>query len=350
MPEHRSGSHPLLELTRVRLREFLREPEAIFWVFVFPILMACALGIAFRNTGPDVVKVAVVADGPVTSERADALRQSKMLDVAVLAPDEAMLALRTGKVALLVESSGDGVAYRFDPARPESRTARLEVDDALQRAAGRLDPLTPTNVEVSEAGARYIDWLIPGLIGINMMGSGMWGLGFAIVTARKNRLLKRLSATPMRRSHYLLSFMFSRYFFLAIEVTAILGFSALVFDVPVRGSILAIAVTVWVGGTVFSGLGLLVAARPSTIEGVSGLMNFVMLPMWLLSGTFFASDRFPAAFQPFIRILPLTAFNDALRAIVNEGATLPMVAVPLGILAIWAVVSFAVALKLFRWQ
>ena len=149
MPEHRGGSHPLLELTRVRLREFLREPEAIFWVFVFPILMACALGIAFRNTGPDVVKVAVVADGPVTSERADALRQSKMLDVAVLAPDEAMLALRTGKVALLVESSGDGVAYRFDPARPESRTARLEVDDALQRAAGRLDPLTPTNVEVS---------------------------------------------------------------------------------------------------------------------------------------------------------------------------------------------------------
>ena len=350
MPEQRDGSHPLLELTRVRLSEFLREPEAIFWVFVFPILMACALGIAFRNTGPDVVKVAVVADGPVASERADALRRSKMLDVAVLAPDEAMLALRTGKVALLVESSGDAVAYRFDPARPESRTARLEVDDALQRAAGRVDPLTPTNVEVSEAGARYIDWLIPGLIGINMMGSGMWGLGFAIVTARKNRLLKRLSATPMRRSHYLLSFMFSRYFFLAVEVTAILGFSALVFDVPVRGSIFAIAVTVWIGGTVFSGLGLLVAARPSTIEGVSGLMNFVMLPMWLLSGTFFASDRFPAAFQPFIRILPLTAFNDALRAIVNEGATLPMVAVPLGILAVWAVVSFAIALKLFRWQ
>lgn len=350
MPERQGGSHPLLELTRVRLREFLREPEAIFWVFVFPILMACALGIAFRNTGPDVVKVAVVNDGPSASARADSLRQSKLLDVALLAPDEALLALRTGKVALLVESSGDSVAYRFDPARPESRAARLEVDDALQRAAGRKDPISPTNVEVSEAGARYIDWLIPGLIGINMMGSGMWGLGFAIVTARKNRLLKRLSATPMRRSHYLLSFMFSRYFFLAVEVTAILGFSALVFNVPVRGSILAIAVTVWLGGTVFSGLGLLVAARPSTIEGVSGLMNFVMLPMWLLSGTFFASDRFPAAAQPFIKILPLTAFNDALRAIVNEGATLPMVAVPLAILAVWAVASFAVALKLFRWQ
>ena len=350
MPERQGGSHPLLELTRVRLREFLREPEAIFWVFVFPILMACALGIAFRNTGPDVVKVAVVNDGPSASARADSLRQSKMLDVALLGPDEALLSLRTGKVALLVESSGDSVAYRFDPARPESRAARLEVDDALQRAAGRKDPISPTNVEVSEAGARYIDWLIPGLIGINMMGSGMWGLGFAIVTARKNRLLKRLSATPMRRSHYLLSFMFSRYFFLTVEVTAILGFSALVFDVPVRGSILAIAITVWLGGTVFSGLGLLVAARPSTIEGVSGLMNFVMLPMWLLSGTFFASDRFPAAAQPFIKVLPLTAFNDALRAIVNEGATLPMVAVPLAILAVWAVVSFAVALKLFRWQ
>lgn len=350
MPERRSGSHPLLELTRVRLREFIREPEAIFWVFVFPILMACALGIAFRNTGPEVVKVAVVNDGPASSARAESLRQSPMLDVALLSAEDAALALRTGKVALLVETNGDSIAYRFDPARPESRSARLEVDDALQRAAGRTDPFTPSNVEVSEAGARYIDWLIPGLIGINMMGSGMWGLGFAIVTARKNRLLKRLSATPMRRSHYLISFMFSRYFFLAIEVAAILGFSALVFDVPIRGSIFNIAVTVLIGGTVFSGLGLLVAARPSTIEGVSGLMNVVMLPMWLLSGTFFASDRFPEAFQPFIKALPLTAFNDALRAVVNEGATLPMIAVPLAILAVWGVGTFVVALKLFRWQ
>lgn len=350
MPERHDASHPLIELTLVRLREFVREPEAIFWVFVFPILMACALGIAFRNTGPEVSKVAVVDDGPAAAARAESLRNSKTLDVALLAPDEASLALRTGKVALLVESNGGGVSYRFDPERPESRPARLEVDDALQRAAGRADSFTPASVEVNEPGARYIDWLIPGLIGMNMMGSGMWGLGFAIVTSRKNRLLKRLSATPMRRSHYLLSFMFSRYFFLTIEVVTILAFATFAFGVPIRGSIVSIAVMVIVGGAVFSGLGLLVAARPTTIEGVSGLMNVVMLPMWLLSGTFFSSDRFPAAFQPFIKILPLTAFNDALRAVVNEGATLQAIAVPLTILGIWCVVCFGVALKIFRWQ
>jgi len=350
MPEQGGGSHPLVELSLVRMREFLREPEAIFWVFVFPVLMACALGIAFRNTGPDAIRVAVVNDGPAAAGRVEALRSSRSLEVELLEPDAASLALRTGKVALLVETVDGQVSFRYDPSRPESRPARLTVDDALQRAAGRTDPVATMDVTVSEPGARYIDWLIPGLIGINMMGSGMWGLGFAVVTARKNKLLKRLSATPMRRTHYLLSFMFSRFVFLTAEVVVILAFAALVFGVPIRGSLVDIAVTGLLGGIVFSGLGLLVAARPSTIEGVSGLMNFVMLPMWLLSGTFFSSERFPAAFQPFIKVLPLTAFNDAFRAIINEGATLQMVAVPVLILVAWGLVTFVSALKLFRWQ
>jgi ABC-type multidrug transport system permease subunit len=203
---------------------------------------------------------------------------------------------------------------------------------------------------IAEPGARYIDFLIPGLIGLNLMGSGMWGLGFAIVSARGKKLLKRFAATPMRRSHYLLSFVLSRLIFLALEVAALVGFAWLVFGVVIRGSLIDVAVCAVVGALAFSGLGLLVAARPRTVEGVSGLMNFVMLPMWLLSGTFFSAARFPQWFQPLIKALPLTALNDVLRAVMNDGASLVSHGTQLAIVLAWGVVSFVVALRIFRWQ
>lgn len=207
-----------------------------------------------------------------------------------------------------------------------------------------------TEETVAEPGARYIDFLIPGLIGLNLMGSGMWGLGFAIVSARGRKLLKRFAATPMRRSHYLLSFILSRLIFLFLEVAALLGFARLVFGVVVRGSLIDVAVCAVVGALAFSGLGLLVAARPRTVEGVSGLMNFVMLPMWLLSGTFFSAARFPGWFQPIIRALPLTALNEAMRAVTNEGLSLRSHWTQLAVVLAWGLVSFVVALRIFRWQ
>jgi ABC-type multidrug transport system permease subunit len=228
--------------------------------------------------------------------------------------------------------------------------ARLSVDDALQRALGRSDRVVAHDEKVTEPGARYIDFLIPGLIGLNLMGSGMWGLGFTIVVARGRKLLKRFAATPMRRSHYLLSFMFSRLLFLTVEVAAVLVFAWLAFGVMVRGSIGAIAIISLVGGLMFSGLGLLVAARPRTVEGVSGLMNLVMLPMWLLSGTFFSSARFPTPLQPFIKALPLTALNDSMRAVMNDGVSLASNWPQIGVMLFWGVVSFAIALRIFRWQ
>ena len=178
----------------------------------------------------------------------------------------------------------------------------------------------------------------------------MWGLGFAIVMARMQKLLKRFAATPMRRWHFLLSFILSRLIFLFLEVLVILTFAYFVFGVKVHGSLLAVLLIAILGSMSFSGLGLLVAARPRTIEGVSGLMNFVMLPMWLLSGTFFSAARFPDFLQPFVRALPLTAVNDALRAVINDGATLATTSRQIVILLAWGVVSFVIALRIFRWQ
>src|ERR1700741_4078113 len=348
-PAESQSLHPLIELTLTRVREFLREREAVFWVFVFPVLMTFALGIAFRNTAPDKTPVAIEADAKA-SETANLLSRSSDITATVLSPDEAAQALRSGKVAIVVKPTNDSVEYRFDPTRPESRTARLLVDDVLQRGKGRADVVSVGDETTTEPGARYVDFLVPGLIGMNLMGSGLWGLGFTVVIARSRKLLKRFAATPMRRSHYLLSFMLSRLVFLILEVAAVVVFAWLVFGFTVRGSWLSVVLMTILGGFTFSGLGLLVAARPTTIEGVSGLMNFIMLPMWLLSGTFFSSERFPQVLQPFIQALPLTALNNVLRALMNEGASLSSNWIAIAILLAWCVVSFVIALKIFKWQ
>jgi len=338
----------MFQLALARMREFYREPEAVFWVFGFPIVLAFALGLAFRNSGPGELQVGVAA-GPGDRAVAALLDSSPQLAATVLDTATARLRLRTGRIALLV-LPGDPVVYRYDSTRTESRLARLEVDDVLQRARGRTNPAAVRDDRVVAPGSRYIDFLIPGLLGMNLLGSGIWGVGFSVVQARQKKLLKRFMATPMRRSHYLLSFILSRLVFLILEVVALVGFGRLMFGVGVRGSLATLAGITILGAFAFAGLGLLVASRARTIEGVSGLMNLVMLPMWILSGTFFSYARFPDAMIPFVKALPLTALNDALRAVMIDGAALASLGAPLAIVAGWGAVSFAIALKIFRWR
>jgi ABC-2 type transport system permease protein len=342
-----AADNPLWQLTLVRLREMVREPEAVFWVIGFPILLAAALGIAFRNRPPEQAKIAIEA-GAGADSLAARLAGAHDLAVEVLDSATAARRLRTGRVALVVVP-GDPVVYRYDSTRTESHTARLITDDEIQRAYGRRDVRGIVEVKVAEKGARYIDFLLPGLLGMNLMGTGLWGVGFGVVNLRVKKLLKRLLASPMRRSHFLLSFGLARLVTVVFEATLLVGFGILVFGVPMRGSPVSLAAIVLLGAAAFAGLGLLVAARPRTIEGVSGLMNLVMLPMWVLSGSFFSSGNFPDAMQPFIKALPLTALNDALRAVMLDGSGLAAVALPLVVLGLWMVVSFGVALKTFRW-
>jgi ABC-2 type transport system permease protein len=348
----RGGAHSSLrELSSVRLREFLREPEAVFWTFVLPVLLAIGLGIAFRNKPADVVRVGVVkpGGGALVAWR----RRSKGLaKETVPTLDSGLAAMRNGNVALVVQGaqSRGPVTYRYDDTRPDARTARLLVDDALQRGAGRRDPVTTQDTLVREAGSRYIDFVIPGLLGMNIMGGSIWGLGFAIVDARRKKLLKRLVATPMSRAEYLLSFVISRLGLLLVELVVVLGFAVAVFGVPLRGSIVQLLGVGLMSSFAFGGLGLLIASRSQTIEGASGLMNLSMVPMWVLSGVFFSSENFPKAFQPFIKALPLTATNDALRATMLRGDGWVAITPELLVLAVWAVVCGWIALKIFRWR
>jgi len=350
-PPRRNGRWSgFTHLLMARMKELKREPEVIFWVFIFPLLLALGLGIAFRNKPADVTSIAIVA-GP-GADKAMALLEARKSSIRaeVLNQSLALQGFRLGKYDLVVEpDTNGGFRYHYDPSRPESVLSRAEVDDALQTAAGRTDPLPTTAVTSTEPGSRYIDFLIPGLLGMNLMNSGMWGIGFALVDMRQRKLLKRFVATPMRRSDFLLALTSSRLVLMLIEVALLLGFGVLVFHMRVLGSILTILLLGAIGAVAFGGLGLLTASRAQKIESVSGLINLVMMPMWIFSGVFFSYERFPAIVHPFIRALPLTALNDALRATILQGASLASQSGRLLVLVLWGGVSFVLALRWFRW-
>ncbi len=346
MNELSRSTHLLVQLVLARYREFIREPEAVFWVLIFPVLLAAGLGIAFRNGPAPILKVAAT-----TTALTDTLRREPLLDVEQLTAVAANEALRMGRIVLAAEPGPDGsVYYRYDETTADARTARMLADRAVQRAGGRADPVAVKDLRMTEPGSRYIDFLVPGLLGMNLMASAIWGVGYNIVDARRKKLIKLLTATPMPRSLYLLSFVLHLLLMMLIESGAILLFGILVFQVPVRGSFVVLGLLCALTTLTFSALGLLLAARVQTIEAASGLMNVVMMPMWIASGVFFSAQRFPDLLQPVIHYLPLTASVEALRANMLQGATLAQIGPQLAILAVWMIVSFALALRIFRWR
>jgi ABC-type multidrug transport system permease subunit len=356
----------------MRWRIFAREPSALFWTYGFPVVLALVLGVAFRNRPPEPVVVAIEASPEAEPWRA-ALATNSTVRLRWLTPEQAREALRGGKVSVVImaqsaqssfpAAAGDAAApasplapattsrsYRFDPTRPESRIARALVNDALQRAEGRTDPTAVRDQLVTEPGSRYIDFLIPGLLGFNLMSSGLWGIGFVIVEMRVRKLIKRLVATPMSRVHFLLSFALVRGTFLLGELPVLLCFAHWVFHVPIRGSIPLIVGLSALGSLMFAGMGLLIGSRAQNTHTVAGLVNMAILPMMVTSGVFFSASRFPDGIQPIIRLLPLTALIDAIRPVMLDGAGAAAVATQITVMLAWGLISFVIALRLFRWQ
>jgi ABC-type multidrug transport system permease subunit len=340
-----------VQLVLARIREFYREPEVVFWVYGFPALMVIALGLAFRNRPVEAVAVDIQA-GPTAAVAEKALADETKFKASTRPEAEARRRLRTGKVDLVVNVTSTDpprIEFLFDPTRPESVLARSTVNDALERSLGRKDLAQTSDQPLTESGGRYIDFLVPGLLGMSIMGGGLWGVGFVIVDMRVRKLLKRFLATPMRRTHFLAAVMFSRMSLMIPEVLILLVFSRVVFGVLIQGNLLAIVFLIILGSVTFSGLGLLIASRAKTIEAVSGLMNAVMLPMYLVSGIFFSAERFPDVLQPAIQALPLTMLIAPLRSMMLDGTSLfshlPQV---FGLIA-WAGLSFGIALRRFRW-
>jgi hypothetical protein len=360
-------SSPLFQLYLVRLRDFYRQPARVFWVYGFPTLMAVVLGLAFQNRPPapvgidlvnskgaDWIKSAIAAHNAVLASEARSGKprlNSAPIELNEPSRDDALDRVKKGKTPLVVEPANNGSwNYHYDPTRPDASAARQLVDDVLQRAAGRTNPRATEDVIVDEPGSRYIDFLIPGLIGLNAMGGGLWGIGFLVVNFRIAKLLKRFTATPMPRRDFLLALLGARLTFIIPDLTVLLLLGTLAFKMPIRGNLALIVGIDLLGGLAFAGIGLLVGCRATTTEAVSGLMNLVMLPMWLLSGVFFMSNRFPHFLQPLITILPLTQLVNALRQVILDGDGPQAVSFSLLVLAAWAIGTFALALRFFRWN
>jgi len=346
-----------VQLTLTKLREYTREPESMFWVFVFPVLMTCVMGIAFRDSGSGTVHVGVMAAADDASRAATAglvaqLDADPRVEAREVTAAGAAALLRDGGVSMVVIPSADGrrVTYRYDRTRPESSVARFTVDDVLQRSAGRADAFAPVVELVELPGSRYIDWLVPGLLGMNVLITGIWGIAFSVGMARARKLIKRLSATPMRRFEYLASQVAGRLMFLPFEAGVLIVFAHYAFGVPVRGSWLLLTGIIVIGALSGAALALLCASRARSFEAVSGLINVAVVPMWIVSGVFFSSSHFPDAVQPFVQALPLTALNDALRAVMLAGDGFRAVAHEIAILAAWAAGCFLITLRIFRWQ
>lgn len=342
--------NPVIELTRSRMVEFWREKEAVFWTFGFPLILAMVLGIAFRSKPQELPRMAVLGEGPAAVRTLDLFREQGWPCDRPDAED-AQLQLRRGRLDLLIifDEPGDLPVLRYDRSRPEGRIAFLEAERVLKKGQGQEKPAGKEEGEPLP-GSRYIDFLIPGLIGLNFMGSGMWGVGYSITMARMNKVLKLLAATPMKRSHYLISYLISRLILLVPEVLVLMAASWFLFGVRVRGAWFDLLVISILGGFAFVGLGMLTAIRARTVESISGWMNLVMLPMWVLSGSLFSYERFPVVFHPFIRALPLTAVNDALRMMMIDGLTLRAAWLEALTLLAWCMVSFWAARRFFRWQ
>jgi ABC transporter DrrB family efflux protein len=338
--------YPFGQLVLARLREFYREPEVIFWVYGFPLLLAIGLGIAFSRKTVEKLKVDI-AENPALSRSVQELLEANDFSVKIKPLEECAKRLETGSTALYLVQTPKGIAYYYDESRPDSVAARYWVETVLLH---KKSPESAPPQATAVAGQGYIDFLMPGLMGMNLMGGGLWGVGFVLVDFRVRKLLKRLLATPMRRADFLLSILAARLVFMVPDMLILLLVGHLGFGVPIYGSLATLLLVIVVGGAAFSGLGLLIACRAQKSETVSGLMNLVMLPMWLLSGIFFSSKRFPEAAQPFIQALPLTQLNDALRGVMLEGEGLTDIGWRLGILAAWAVACFFLALRWFRWQ
>lgn len=345
-------NNAFLELYKARLREFFRQPSRLFWVYGFPLLLAVVLGLAFRGGGERPMLLDVVSTGSSSPRILEILNQQKNLKIVESDHQKAMARLMAGKTPIVLEvgPTETEVEYHFDPTRPEAKATRSALDEILQRGLGRKDVMTPHDELVTEPGARYIDFLIPGLLGMNAMGGGLWGIGFFLVNCRVGKLLKRFKATPMPRSSFLGAILASRLTYLIPDVIVLMSLGLFMFGMPMRGNWLTLALVEVLGASAFAGLGLLIASRATSTEAISGLMNMIMLPMWLFGGIFFSPDVYPDAMQPFIHALPLTQLLIALRAVILEGVGITAIMTPLAVLSAWSIITFTLALKLFKWD
>ena len=369
----------LWQLTVALFLEIVREPGVLFWGILFPILMSLGLGLAFTKKADVVRKVAIInsektVSGSSTTVAAFLKNNCEKNNTAEKATwqwkyiikdeklgnsiflfydmewDEAMKSLKRGTINVLLIGSGSSVEYHFDPMNPDAQLTYLKLSNLIGEGQvltvknnSEIKPLTVT-------GTRYIDFLVPGLITMGVMMSCMWGISYGIIEKRSKKLLRRLVATPMKKSHFLVALITVRITMNFIESLVLLIFSLIAFKMTIQGDISALILTYLAGNIAFAGIAVFASSHTSNTEVGNGLINFVVFPMMILSGIFFSYQNFPDWSIPVIKNLPLTMLTDGIRSIFNEGAGYKEVAMPILIMITTGVLFFSAGLKIFKWH
>ena len=338
----------ILEMTKGRWREFCREPSALFFVVFMPIVWMVLLGLAFSNQGQDNFKIGI--DPSVTSEsivgravKSSPTLQGVFTDRATLQQD-----LKRGRISLILQQGHEGYQLVFDSANPQARASARALRDVIQVAHGRTDPVLVAE-STSSGEARYIDFLIPGLLALSLLTTSLFGTGMTIVVNRRENLLKRYLVTPMRASHYILSHILGRYLIVGVELAAVLGAGYLLFRFHIGANWLSFLVLIILGTGAFTAIGILCGSRSRNSSAYNGMVNLIVLPMMILAGVWFSKSHFPEWLSAVARFLPLTALVDGLRDISLEGASLGQLGFEIAVLAAYGVGAALLSTRLFKW-
>jgi len=347
-------------LVIVQFLEYIREPAALFWTFIFPIAMSWGLGVAFSQKGEQVRRVAWVQQHAGTTLQALTNgKDSSSLKVGnekigitdyrftKTSWDEAVKMIKRGRVALVLAENGDSVTYHFDPKNPEAQAAYMQLSAMINHSAA---PVKEDRIEpFSEIGTRYIDFLLPGLIGMNIMMSAMWGVSYALIDRRSKRLLRRMVATPMSKPGFLFAHLFTRIVLSLLECVILIAFAKAYFHIRIEGSMLGLLLLILAGNLAFFGIAVLISSRTSNPQVGNGMINAVVMPMMICSGVFFSYQNFPDWMMPVLRNLPLSILADNIRSIFNEGAGLMQALIAGGILSALGLICFAIGYRIYKW-
>ena len=373
----------LFELISAYFKEIIREPGVLFWGIAFPILMSLGLGIAFTKK-PDIVRnVALIASSQSVSRMSDSSdkiisflqNHAEKTETAgstsetykIVIPDaklgnttflfklttwqNAMDLLKRGNLSIILDEKNGQGQYHFDPMNPDAQLTYLKLTELFGEKGRQSNLLKETNVEpLTVSGTRYIDFLVPGLIAMGIMMSCMWGLSYGIIDKRSKKLLRRMVATPMRKSYFLIALITVRVGMNFVESSLLFLFAALVFNITIQGNIAALIIIFLAGNIAFAGIAIFISSHTGNTEIGNGLINVVVLPMMVLSGIFFSYHNFPDWSIPFIKLMPLTMLADGIRSIFIEGAGFAQNTVPTIILLAIGVFFFSTGLKLFKWH
>lgn len=343
----------MIEQIKVRWREFRREPSAFFWVMFMPLLWMLALGFTFSKPKPETYGIgwlSPVTPSAWTAELHTTLAQDPMTLLKEGSVEQLQTKMMRGEIALVLQATADQkIRYQLDQTNPEAVRAQKYVDDLLQRASGRQDVITSQSDTITVEGGRYVDFLIPGLLGLSIMTTSLHGIGMTIVSNRKENLLKRYLATPLRAYEYIVSHLIGRMLILSIEFAVVMITGFIIFQFKIYGGYGSFIAFTILGAGAFTSIALLCASRTRSTPMIAGLTNLISLPMMLLSGVFFSKNNFPEWLRAVTDYLPLTALNDGLRKIALEGMSLAQIGFEIAVLSCYLIVPAVLSTRLFKW-